>query len=165
MVLVPRSALPFLLLGLQSYLTLEGLVHLIDSSQPTFAQFLKDFKNDLHDYASFLQSQYKLAVNGIVKTDIPSDQDVRTFLYFVTVVVDGAPFGDSGVFAGFSVDTLKWGLSPFYPGIPGSNTSWPYKGYAWNGVYGAVVYVVSAIWHLPAFASRPDSLQLTIGFN
>jgi hypothetical protein len=126
MVLDPRSALPFLLLGLHSYLTIEALVNPIDTSQPTFSDFLTQFKGDLQDYASFLYSQYKLAVNGIVKSDIPGDADCLSFLYFMAEIVYGSSFADN---------TQWWGGSYPRPSVPGS---WPYAGYAWNGVYGVV---------------------------
>jgi hypothetical protein len=130
MALDPYSALPFLLLGIQSYLTIEGLVHLIDPAQPTFSEFLTEFKGDLQDYASFLYGQYKLAVNGIVKSDIPSDADVLTYLHYMA---DGKQ--------SFPDNTTNWGGSS-----PNDWTlNWtegggppPSAGYAWNGIYGTV---------------------------
>lgn len=123
MVLDPSSALPFLLLGIQSYLTIESLLNVIDTSQTTFRDFLTQFNGDLQDYANFLYSQYALAVNGIVKSEIPSEEDRASFLYYMAEVVYGASFPDN---------TPWWGGSNFYSG------GWPYTGYAWNGAYGVV---------------------------
>jgi hypothetical protein len=125
MVTDPRTAMPFLLLGLNSYLTIEMLVNFIDPvHQPTFGTFLAQFNGDLQTYAQFLGQQYALAVNGIVKTDIPSNQDMASYLYFMAEVVGGASFPDN---------TQWWQGSLPYPDASG----WPYLGYAWNGVYGA----------------------------
>jgi hypothetical protein len=121
----PRSMLPFLLLGIKSYLTIEAVVHVIDPSQPTFNEFLTQFQGDIQDYASFLYSQYQLAVNGIVKTDLPSTADVLSYLWFMAEEVHGAQFADNSI--------LDVG-SEFYQYATGS---WAYTGYAWNGVYGA----------------------------
>ena len=131
MALDPWTALPFLLLGLESYMTLESLVHLIDTSQPTFTQFLKSFQSDLRDYTSFLFSQYQLAVNGIVKSDIPSAADVFSFIYLYAEVENIGDLFPDNTFA-------DWGGSIYYPGVPGNYIGCPYAGFAWNGVLGAV---------------------------
>jgi hypothetical protein len=80
MVLDPRSMLPFLLLGIQSYLTIESLINVIDPSQPTLGEFLAKFQGDLQEYASFLSSQYSLAVNGIVKKKIPTSDRLVDYI-------------------------------------------------------------------------------------
>lgn len=135
----PRSVLPVLLLGLESYLTIEELVNVIDDSQPKFSDFLAQFSGDLQVYTAFLQAQYKLAVNGIVKTDIPSTSDILSFLYFAAEVMRVSTFPG---------DTQWWGGSYPYQAIPGS---WPYAGYTWNGVYG----VVNAYPPYGAYESSP----------
>jgi hypothetical protein len=124
MALDPTTVLPVLLLGLQSYLAIQMLVHVIDKSQPTFSDFVNGYRMDLADYAEFLDSQYELAVRGIVKSEIPASADILSFLYFMAEVVYGASFADN---------TQWFGGSFPYQGTPGS---WPYAGYAWNGIYG-----------------------------
>jgi hypothetical protein len=125
MALDPRSMIPFLSVGLQSYLTLATVVNFIDASQ-TFSGFVE---GSLEDYASFLYSQYQLAVNGILKSDIPSYWDVLNFLNYAT---DGwipglGSFGPGSAFeSNYFPPTLFPGQSP------------PQTGDAWNGVYGAV---------------------------
>lgn len=145
----PFSSLPFLLLGIQSYLAIEALVHLIDARQPTFSDFLTEFKGDLQGYASFIYAQHQLAVNGIVKTDLPSNADVLTFLYYVTARVS------------FPDDTPLWGGSPANQYTDGSPP--PSAGYAWNGVYGAAsAYPQYGVYEpsppVPVPCSSPSSL-------
>ncbi len=127
----PRSMLPYLLIGIKSYLTIQGLIHYIDKSQHTFSYFLKHFQGELQGYANFLLSQYTLAINGIVKSDIPSNVslpsetpvhgDVMTFLCMMAESQISGPWPENP----------RWGGS-FALSDP------PFAGYAWNGVYGVV---------------------------
>lgn len=130
----PRSMLPFLLLGIKSYLTIQGLIHYIDKSQLTFSAFLKDFQSDLETYASFLLSQYTLAVTGtvteglqqggIVKSDIPGPGDIMPFLCMIAVSKYNGSWPDIGSWLGPDTDwVIPW---PPMANVP------------WNGVYGAV---------------------------
>ena len=112
MVLDPRSAMPFLLLGIKCYLKIEALINIIDKSLPTFQQFLSQFQGDLQSYASFIYSQYEIAVNGIVKSDLPSTDDVVAFFWAM----------------------LEFEKSSF-PNNTGSAFG---SGFGWNGVYGAI---------------------------
>lgn len=124
MVKDPRTMLPFLVLGLQSYLMIQALLNFIDPTQPTFDWFVKTFSGDLKDYADFLEEQYKLAVNGIVKSDLPSTPD---FTGFVNGFIPGLQFP---------------GASGFPPPVAGSDPEYPYPtptvGDIWNGVYGSI---------------------------
>jgi hypothetical protein len=130
----PRTMLPFLLLGLNSLLTIQGLIHYINNSELAFSAFVKDFQADLQAYASFLLSLYTLAVTGsvtgdvlkggIVKSDIPEPGDIMPFLCMIAV----------NQYSGSWPDIATW-LGP--------DTAWviPYPataGMPWNGVYGAV---------------------------
>ncbi len=125
----PRTMFPFLTLGLQSYLMIQSLLNFIDPTQPTFDWFVKNFSADLKDYADFLESQYKLAVNGIVKSDLPSQQD---FTGFVNSFGSGATF-------------------PAASGLPfGGNPDPPTAGYIWNGIYGAIDTYPLYGYHYPA---------------
>jgi hypothetical protein len=112
MVLDPRSAMPFLLLGIKCYLKIEALINIIDKSLPTFQQFLSQFQGDLQSYASFIYSQYEIAVNGIVKSDLPSTDDVVGFFWSV----------------------LEFEQSSF----PNNTGSVFGSVFGWNGVYGAI---------------------------
>lgn len=130
----PRTMLAFLLLGLKSYLTIQGLVHYVDKSQPTFSAFLKDFQADLQAYASFLLYQYTLAVTGtvtdgvlqggIVKSDIPKAGDIMFFVCMIAVSQYSGSWPDIGSWLG--PDTAEVIPYPATAGLP------------WNGVYGAV---------------------------
>ncbi len=124
MVLDPTSMLPFLLLGLQSYLTIEMLVNVIDPSQPVFDQFVKQFSGDLQGYVRFIYSQYHLAVNGLVKSDLPKTVDIFGFLSF-TLIRSSYDYTDMA-------DQL-WGNSS-----RPAHTPTPSAGHVWNGVYGVV---------------------------
>ena len=81
MVLDPKSMLPFLLIGINSYLKLQALVNFIDPSQPTFTQFLTEYQSDLQEYVNFISSQYKLSVNGIIKREVPNVAKLSDFVY------------------------------------------------------------------------------------
>jgi hypothetical protein len=124
MILDPTSALPFLLTGIESYLTLESVASVIDPSLPTLHAYVSDFKSDLTTYASFLEAQFELLANGIGKTQLPEAADITSFLWFISVVVNGDEFTDSG---------LYWSGS-----APDITAQEPSNGYLWNGVYGAV---------------------------
>jgi hypothetical protein len=137
----PRSMLPFLLVGIKSYLTIQAVVHYIDKSQPGFSKFRTQFQGKLQGYANFLLQQFNIAITGsvtdgvlqggIVKTDIPSNKalpseapvhgDVMTFLCMIAESQISGPWPEDP----------RWGGS-YAPEDP------PFAGYAWNGVYGAV---------------------------
>ena len=112
------SMLPLLLLAIESYLTIEELVNQIDPSAPTFSEFLTDFNVDLQNYAEFLQKQVELAMNGLVKSDIPSFEDVMGFINYKNSFLQYQPASGAGA-------------SSFLGGSPQA-------GQAWNGVYGVV---------------------------
>jgi hypothetical protein len=117
----PRTMMPFFLLGLESYLGLQMLVHRIDPTQPTFDEFVQDFRTkDLPAYADFLTSQYVLAVNGIVKSDLPGPQDLTGF---VNDILNEGDFG------------FIYPTSSFHADFADVT---PTTGNVWNGVYGAV---------------------------
>jgi hypothetical protein len=137
----PRTMLPYLVLGLQSYLTLEMMANMIDTSQPTFGMFVDSFKGDLSDYASFLLSQYQLAINGIVKSDMPSANDIISFACYSATSLYNTPWS-------------TWGGSlptPWY-GVP------PTPGYAWNGVNGVIdEYPQYGVYDPPPPVAVPSS--------
>ncbi len=127
MALDPRSMLPYLLLGIKSYLTIEALLNVIDRSQPTFKDFLSQFRGDLQSYADFIHSQYLLAANGIVKSDQPSKDDIVAFFWFTLFVVNQWSYINA---------TGSSGSAPMRK--EPETESYAYRGFAWNGVYGAV---------------------------
>lgn len=146
-VLDPRTMIPVLALGLQSYITLQSVVNLVDSTQPTLSQFLNQFWPDFSDptsptsYINFLYLMYQLAVNGIVKTDLPSEQEILGALWRFAQ--------QKGVWAHPSTNPAQptnysWGapeptiLGTYPPG--GTNDPGPAfsgNGFSWNGTYGA----------------------------
>lgn len=137
-VLDPRTMLPVLALGLQSYITLQSVANLVDSTQPTLPQFLNQFWPDFGDpnsrtsYINFLFQMYKFAVNGIVKTDLPSEEEVLGFLWEVGQ--------NEGVYAHASTrPTLptqaSWGAD--WPVSVLATSASSGNGWAWNGTYGA----------------------------
>ncbi len=87
----PTTMLPLLALGLQSYLTLESVLNIIDPSQPTLLDFVNTWRGDpanwqqesftLSYYTNFLFTKYALAVNGILKTDLPTDDEILGALW------------------------------------------------------------------------------------
>jgi hypothetical protein len=123
MVLDPTSTLPFLLIGIESYLTLESVANVIDPSLPTLKDYVTEFESDLTAYASFLESQFQLLATGIGKTQLPAAGDITGFLWFISVVVNGDEFLNPG---------LYWGGS-----APDITVQVPSSGSLWNGVYGA----------------------------
>ena len=127
--------LPYLLTGIQSYLSISMLINVINTSAPTFLNYVRGYGGLLQQWASFLQSQYEPAVKGIIKSDIPSSADVLSFLayaarasgYVINVLQDEFTLDAS--------DPYSYFWDPQYPpGPPGC----PRRGYAWNGVYGAI---------------------------
>jgi hypothetical protein len=163
----PRTTLPYFLLGIQSYLKIQALVHLIDPSQPTFGEFLEQFNADLTQYADFLYSQYTLAVNGIVLSDVPSFNDV---LPFVTAAVayyggDPSPFNSLPSKPKFSREQPTTNGKEGGPIIP------PTAGRAWNGYYGAVDEYPVYGYYQPQpsvqaaskYGGSPPNLNLTNG--
>jgi|ERR1039458_2742234 hypothetical protein len=126
----PKTVLPFLLWGVGSLLTIRALVSVIDPSQATFSYYVDHFGSDLEDYADFLQLQFETAINGIVKTDIPSFTDVMGYVYYQAIAYGLTPPPQP---------PFPWPDQPPsapYPGVP-YGFSWPFNGYWWNGVYGA----------------------------
>lgn len=144
-VLDPRTMAPVLALGLQSYLTLESLLNVIDPTQPTLQHFLNDFRADLADssapacssnaYTNFLYCMYGLAVNGIVKTDLPSEDEFLGYLWHITQL--------ASVFAHPSTDPARptsesWGARwPSTYELESQQVAFSGNGLAWNRVYGA----------------------------
>ena len=131
--------LPVLLLGLESYLTIEELVNVIDDSQPKFSDFLAQFSGDLQVYQHSCKRSINWRSTGLKLTDIPSTSDILSFLYFAAEVMRVSTFPG---------DTQWWGGSYLYQAIPGS---WPYAGYTWNGVYS----IVNAYPPYGAYSPRP----------
>jgi hypothetical protein len=144
----PRTTLPFLTLGIQSYLTLQMLANFVDPSQPRFDDFLQSYGGDLDNYASFIFSQYSLAVNGIRKTDLPSSSDIIGGLWMQITLRDGlftdsltGQAGDPHIV----LDTDPSEAFPFWGGSQ-QNYDTSYEplgivegqaGSAWIGTYGA----------------------------
>lgn len=129
----PRTIAPVLALGIQSFLILESLLNFIDSTQPALQQFVNSFSEDLQSYTRFLYGMYAQAVNGIVKTDLPSDDEILGALWWITQ--------SAGVFAHPSTDPNRdtsesWGapvpLPRDQPVVAFSGNGW-----AWNRLYGA----------------------------
>ncbi len=128
----PRTMLGGLMMGIQGYLTLMQMANTIDFSQLSFLVFLSEYHNPpssdpLGTCGDFIYSNYNSAVNGIVKSDIPSYSDILAFLNFEAWSMP-APGGWGD---------LDWGGSPFWS-FAESGVTPPGRGYAWNGVYGAV---------------------------
>jgi hypothetical protein len=125
----PHTALPFLLLGIQSYLSLQALVKVIDPTQLPFDTFLSQFNGDLIQYANLIYQNYSLIINGLIKSAIPSFADVlgplrRLSLFYLNDqpwVVDGDPRLPT---------PSSW--DPSNPPSPSTT------GYEWNYVYGVV---------------------------
>jgi hypothetical protein len=142
----PRSMLPAVAMGLQAYLTIQMLANSIDSTQPTFQQFLNQYSGtgpggvllQLSGWLSFLWQEYSLAVSGrvdsngtlistgIVKTDIPSHDDILGWLNEVVNTLAGPVVLDTD-------HSVWWGGSS----DPAGFSETPHVGNAWNGSYGA----------------------------
>jgi hypothetical protein len=119
----PRSMLPYLSWGFTSYLTIWELASLIDSTQPSFGQFLHDFQSsELQPYAEWFLSQAKMAIRGLRMSDLPGTEDIVSYAWWKADWVGRGSFPDN---------TQYWGGSP--PPPPGGYSE---QGYMWNGVYG-----------------------------
>jgi hypothetical protein len=134
----PRTMIPVLALGIRSYLNLSVLLHYINPTQLTFRKFLDDWGTELQSYAGFMYTKYAEAVNGIVRTAIPSESEILGFLWGLTQ--------NAGVFA--SLDTQpdastrqSWGapmphLGEYSRNVPPA-VAYSGDGWGWNGIYGA----------------------------
>ncbi len=122
----PKTMLPFLLLGIESYLTIAALVNQIDPGEPTFSEYLNDFKVNIANYASCLYNQYQTAVTGLEKSDIPSAPDVLRFFSYLS----------GGLLAGIMESTPGEWLNTGPKSPMAYSPDSPQTGYAWNGIYG-----------------------------
>ena len=158
-VLDPRTMTPVLALGLQSYITLQAMANLIDPTYPNLKDFLSQFwstfggdpKNPQSGYISFLYSMYHLAVQGIVKTDVPSENEILGSLWWIgqhqagTIASGGNPNYAHPSTNPSQDTTYSWGApwpNSAAQGYPQGTTDDPGaafsgNGYAWNYVYGA----------------------------
>jgi hypothetical protein len=130
----PVTMSPALALGLQTYLLIESLLKSIDPTQLTIQQFVHDFGDtELKGYLDFLYGNYQLAVNGIVKTGLPSEDEILGMLWQITQV--------EGVSAHPSTNpsqptSQSWG-APWPPVPTNPGPAFSGNGWAWNGRYGA----------------------------
>lgn len=118
----PSTMLPYFLLAINSLLTFTMLLNQIDPSQPTYGQYLEEYNSDITNYADWLYTQYQTAVLGLVKSDIPTVEDVMGFL--------------AGYDGGSLWSTLQGKLGGSPLGATSPLGSVPTAGYTWNGVYG-----------------------------
>jgi hypothetical protein len=124
----PTTALPFFVLGLNAYLTLESVRNMIPVNPPddtTLLSFAKDFQGDLIGYLKLLYQQYSIAVTGhdpnnpstplggIAKTAPPPVNNILGFL-------------SDPAYAESIAGSLN-------PGDPDQAR------YPWNGCYGAIL--------------------------
>ena len=137
-----------MLIGLQSYLSVEMLLNLIDPIQDTFDKCVKKYSKDLQDYTIWLYSQYELAVKGIVKSDLPSAADLTAYVNWIL----DAP-----------VDPLSFPGASSPLKDPGNPLGPPTTGYMWNGQYGAVdTYPKYGVYQtLPNPVAPPKNVALS----
>jgi hypothetical protein len=139
----PRTMLPMLVLGLRSYLTLESMLNFIDSTQPTLLEFLNQYRGDpanwlnqpfsLSYYTNFLFTKYSEAVNGIVKTDLPTQEEILGALWWVAQI--GNVFAHPSTNPG-QPTSQSWGAPWRFPN-GGPVQSYSGNGWAWNLRLGA----------------------------
>lgn len=129
----PTTALPLLALALQSYLALHSLANLVDPSQPTLDKLLSQYGPDFTGptgYLRVLYTQYSLAVQGIVKTDLPTHDEILGFLWTLSfwggAQASLEPDGDP---------VASWGAPERRSGDP--NKAFSGDGFLWQGRYGA----------------------------
>jgi len=129
-----QYSLQIWLFAIQTYLTIHALLNAIpptpqDPSQPPFNQFVSDQRSYLGQYANFLHGGSDgyhglvKAIKGLVKSDLPSFEDVLGYIYIYNLF---SPFPPP-----------PW-IESKSPAIPNSSSSTPKIGYAWNGIYGVV---------------------------
>jgi hypothetical protein len=131
----PRTMLSCLAVGMNSWITVQMLVHLIDPSLQTFDQFLDDFsgnytvagdQKNIPAFTRFLFSQYFKAVTNIIMSDLPTMGDLVSFL-----------IGTAGT-SGYYLTAMGYSPPALGPSWSSDSNVPPSAGYAWNGVYGAV---------------------------
>jgi hypothetical protein len=140
----PTTFLGMFALGLQSYLMLECLRNIVDSSQMTFSESMKTYGPLIGQWNEFLYTNYASAVNGILKTDLPTEYEILGYLWYLANVIGSA----------YAVPSTNPGQNPMqswgapWP-TPDDNVQANYSGdgWAWTGVYGASeVYPYSAYY-------------------
>lgn len=175
----PNTMLPLAVWAIQAYLTIMEAAHEADPGevgnpadpgQYTFQEFLQHYgPTDLAGYASFLYTQFTLAVgargsgtdapHGLVKTDVPSFEDVLSFIWYKAQQL--SPFENWWPWPWWpptppsSLDAEGNQVPPnSVPGFPSpfavTDDHAPTAGYGWNGVYGVA----------DAFAPYPSSVAV-----
>jgi hypothetical protein len=181
----PRTMAPVLALGIQSYLTLESLLNVIDQTQPTLQRFVNDFRTDLagqpNSYLDFLYGMYELAVCGIVKTDLPSEEEILGALWHITQVagVSARPSTNPASWTSWGApwDEFTYHNFEFFKSFSGNGLAWNLRygvseTYPQYGFYGKVqldqarttlftpAYIVSAIDFTNAVSQWQQALVL-----
>jgi hypothetical protein len=118
---------------------LESVLNLIDPKQPTLQDFVNTWRPRLKVYTNFLYGKYQTAVNGILKTDMPTPDEMLGMFWLYCQF--------RGLYAHPSTDPTRptnqsWGApDPFYYDgqVHGSGPVAAYRGngFEWNGMYGA----------------------------
>jgi hypothetical protein len=110
-----------------------GLLNQINPAYSKFTDFLIEFRDDFTDWAvNTLIPNYEGVVRGLVKNDLPSDDDIIGLLSYQGV--QGFSGGSQTV----------WSRGPWPEG------SAPRTGFAWNLVHGVVdIYAVFHQEHIP----------------
>jgi hypothetical protein len=154
-VLDPRTFMPVLATGLRLYMMLMSLVKFIDPTQQTLPEFLNQYWGDFIDpnsptsitdgvsqaYINFLYEMYQVAVNGIVKTDVPSDEEILGSLWWLAQLagVFASPDTNPNQPTNYSWGAPEWTLPGQYPqgGTDDPGPAFSGNGFDWNRVYGA----------------------------
>jgi hypothetical protein len=120
----PTSALPFFILGLNAYLTLESMRNIINPADPTtLLSFAEDFHGDLIGYLKLLYQQYSIAVTG---------HDPNNPSASLGGIAKSAPPPVANI-SGFISDPQHNEGGVLNPGDPDQAQ------YPWNGCYGAIL--------------------------
>ena len=146
----PTTALPFFVLGLNAYLTLEAARNMINhTDQTTLLSFASDYHDDLIGYLKLLYQQYSIAVTG---------HDPNNPSPSLRGIAKTAPPSADKI-SGFVGNPEHWeGLGWINPADPDQAQ------YPWNGCYGVLVtypsYAVHQQYSIPGPPPWPTLLEI-----
>ncbi len=126
----PQYTIASWLYAVQAWLSIHLMIKHIDNTQLDLNQFIVQY-GEPGNWASFLYEQYRKAVLGLVKSELPQTIDIKALINYI--------------YSGGDPDMFEWIEQPapghLWSGIPG-------PGYAWNCVYG-VVDIYSTFYQQP----------------
>jgi len=137
MVFDSALALPFFLKAVEAFLAINALLNPSGFDQ-LIGQYNKSPTDFLPTVATNLQQIYMTVVKGVVKSDVPSADDIRSYLAVWKQVpnLGGTNEPSCAQMAPAPNGFVGANNTPVY--VPSADTTMDQTGCSWNGVYGVV---------------------------